>query len=190
MHTLEAFNIFLKPLNMLQLPYMVTGAAAAIIYGEPRMTLDLDVVVHIRKDDVEAFIDAFSEEEFYLPPEEVLYVEIGRPQRGHFNIIHFQTGLRADVYLMGNDPLHRWGLQHRKEFQLGDQVTWVAPPEYVIVRKLQYFQEGQSEKHLRDIRNMLEVSGEQIDHQQLERFINQYQLQAEWEQINPNNSNS
>ena len=31
----------------------------------------------------------------------------------------------------------------------------VAPPEYVIVRKLQFYHEGGSEKHLRDISAML-----------------------------------
>ena len=36
----------------------------------------------------------------------------------------------------------------------------LAPAEYVIVRKLEYYREGGSEKHLRDIRSMLAVSGD------------------------------
>lgn len=163
---------------------MITGAAAAILYGEPRMTLDLDLVINVQKNDISTLGKEFPPEAFYLPPEEVLYVEISRPQRGHFNIIHHESGLRADIYLMGNDPLHHWGMQHRRSLAIDSKTAWIAPPEYVIVRKLQYFQEGQSQKHLRDVQSMLEVSKEQIDLEQLEKFIVQYRLKDVWQQVN------
>ncbi len=56
----------------------------------------------------------------------------------------------------------------------------LAPPEYVIVRKLEYYREGGSEKHLRDIRSMLAVSGEQIDRASLREWIERRGLQTEW----------
>ena len=54
------------------------------------------------------------------------------------------------------------------------------PVEYVIVRKLEYYREGKSEKHVRDIRMMLEVSDSSIDHAQLDRFIAERDLADEW----------
>ena len=57
----------------------------------------------------------------------------------------------------------------------------VAPPEYVIVRKLEYFQEGGSEKHLRDIRGILAVSGELLDQAELLQWVTRRGLMAEWE---------
>ena len=59
----------------------------------------------------------------------------------------------------------------------------LAPPEYVIVRKLEYFREGGSEKHLRDIRSMLAVSREQIDDAELKKWIQRLDLEAEWQQL-------
>jgi hypothetical protein len=56
----------------------------------------------------------------------------------------------------------------------------VAPPEYVIVRKLEYYREGGSEKHLRDIRSMLAVSGDQFDRPALEEWIRKCGVGAEW----------
>ena len=38
-------ELFVARLETLGLPYMVTGSVASMIYGEPRLTLDLDVVV-------------------------------------------------------------------------------------------------------------------------------------------------
>ena len=56
----------------------------------------------------------------------------------------------------------------------------LAPPEYVIVRKLEYYREGGSDKHLRDIRSMLAVSGGQLDRPSLNEWIEQRGLQNEW----------
>jgi len=61
----------------------------------------------------------------------------------------------------------------------------LAPPEYVIVRKLEYFREGGSEKHLRDIRSMLAVSSEQIDVAQLNEWLRRLGLEAEWQRVSP-----
>lgn len=40
----DLFNIFIEPLDELDIPYIVTGAVASIIYGEPRLTHDVDLV--------------------------------------------------------------------------------------------------------------------------------------------------
>lgn len=172
---------FIRRLNLTQCPYMITGAAASIIYGEPRLTNDLDLVLDLKKSEIPGFAQAFPLEEFYCPPEEVIILEIGRPVRGHFNLIHHETGFRADVYLTGKDPLHHWGLANRKSVQMEDQIFWVAPVEYVILRKLEYYREGRSEKHLRDIAGILEVSVAQVDAAWLEEQIAERQLEDEWQ---------
>ena len=51
MPPLEPFLIFTRKLNELNLRYMVTGSVAAIYYGEPRMTNDVDIVVFLRPED-------------------------------------------------------------------------------------------------------------------------------------------
>jgi hypothetical protein len=49
------FRIFVSRLNKLSIPYMITGAVASIIYGEPRLTNDIDLVINLNPDDVESF---------------------------------------------------------------------------------------------------------------------------------------
>jgi hypothetical protein len=63
------------------------------------------------------------------------------------------------------------------------QVLVVAPPEYVIVRKLEYYRESGSEKHLRDIRSMLNTSPEAIQINELEQQIAARGLQEQWRQV-------
>ena len=175
------FHIFVSRLNKLTIPYMITGAVASIIYGEPRMTNDIDLVVDLKADGADRFADAFPIEEFYCPPPEVIRLEIMRSQRGHFNLIHHETGFRADIYASGRDELHHWGLNNRKAVDVDGENFWLAPIEYVILRKLEYYREGESEKHLRDISSILAFSSEEIDLELLEAWIKERTLAKEWD---------
>ena len=170
---------FIERLENLGRPYMVTGSMAGIFYGEPRMTHDVDIVVSLAMTDVDAFVAAFPIDEFYCPPEDVLAIEVRRGQRGHCNLIHHATGFKADVYI-AFDQLHRWALAHRRTIDLDGLTVSVAPLEYVIVRKLEYYVEGKSEKHLRDIRGILATSSDLVDHAHLARLIAERHLDAAW----------
>jgi len=91
---------------------------------------------------------------------------------------------QADIYTEGADPLHTWGLQHRRAIEVSPgKSLWVAPPEYVILRKLEYYREGRSEKHVLDIRGMLEVSGDGLNQAFLQDQIQQMSLSGEWQAI-------
>ena len=173
------FEPFILRLERLGLPYFVTGSTAGILYGEPRMTHDVDIVVALTARDVGRFVAAFPLEEFYCPPEDVLAIEVRRGQRGHCNLIRHDTGFKADIYI-AFDELHRWAFAHRRTVAVDGLNLAVAPVEYVILRKLEYYREGRSEKHVRDIRGMLEVSAAQIDRAFLDHWIARLSLAAEW----------
>lgn len=183
MRELERILIFTRPLAQLGVRYMATGSVAVIVYGEPRLTHDVDLVVELEALDAARVVRAFPAEFFYCPPEEVIAVEVAREQRGHFNIIEFATGFKADMYVAGGDPLHAWGLKNAREITVESDRLLVAPPEYVIVRKLEYFREGGSEKHLRDIRSILQGSRALILFDELERFVHARHLQESWESV-------
>ena len=180
MQTPDLFLVFLRPLNEAEIRYMVTGAAGVILYGSPRMTHDLDLVLELTRNHIEKIIHGFPENQFYCPPREVLISEAGRSQRGHFNLIHHETGFKADCYLMGNDPLHQWAMEHRNKLDYQGDEIWAAPPEYIIIRKLQFYREGHSEKHLTDIRSILDVSHERIDHSRLVKMLKEEALDDLW----------
>lgn len=176
----ELFLLFVRPLNRAGIRYVVTGSVAAIFYGEPRLTHDVDFVILLNPSDIEALAKLFPAGHFYLPPPEILAAEAHREQRGHFNIIHKETGFKADMYLTGRDELNAWALKLRRSVQLGSDTVVFAPAEYVILRKLEYYREGGSDKHLRDIRSILAISGGQLDRAAIHEWIHRRGLQAEW----------
>ncbi|MGH8699097.1 MAG: hypothetical protein ACREVS_21595, partial [Burkholderiales bacterium] len=117
---------FLEPLERLGLPYCVTGSVAASVYGEPRLTADIDVVLLLRVGDIAALRVAFPDASYYVPPDETLQLELSRGIRGMFNLIHHASQFKADVYLAGRDPLHAWALAHRRRIGLEGGGAWIA----------------------------------------------------------------
>jgi len=94
---LNVFLLFTEPLERLGVEYVVTGSVAAMLYGEPRLTHDVDLILELARDfPPESLEAAFPPEAFYCPPAEVIEVERARPRRGHFNLIHHETGFKAD----------------------------------------------------------------------------------------------
>ena len=179
----DLIGLFVGPLDRAQLRYLISGSVAAMLYGEPRVTLDIDFVVLLRMEDIARLPDAYPESEFYLPPLDVIAAEAARPVKGHFNVIHPASGLKADFYTANQDELHVWAFRNVRQYTVEGLSIHVAPPEYVIVRKLEYFGEGGSPKHIRDIRSMLAVSGERIDRRELERWIMRRGLAEQWAQV-------
>lgn len=180
----DLLSLFTRPLEAVGSPYFVTGSMAGMIYGEPRLTMDVDLVLVLSKSNIDTLLEAFNESDFYRPPREVLLQECSRPQRGHFNLIHHETGFKADVYLAGNDPLHAWAMDRRRLIEIGQDKIWIAPPEYVILRKLEFFREGRSEKHLRDIHSMIDRSAAEIDEPMLLEMIEKQGLTPVWQHFN------
>ena len=89
----------------------------------------------------------------------------------------------ADIYVAGADPLHRWALERRRPIPVGDERVWIAPPEYVVLRKLEYFRDSGSDRHLRDIRAMLRELGGDIDLAGLMADIRRLGLGKQWEAV-------
>lgn len=176
----DLHRILLHPLHETGIAYMVTGAVAAIAYGEPRMTNDVDVVARLDAGDASRLIAAFPASAYYVPPLEVIEEERQRARHGHFNIIHHDTALRADVYLVGDDPLHRWAMERRRTAHVAGDAIRFAPLEYVIVRKLEYFRDGGSDRHLRDIAGILLVSEALIQMDDLRRLVAERGLEELW----------
>ena len=174
----DLFAVFVQPLHRASVRYMITGSVASMHYGEPRFTMDVDLIVHLDGSEIAAIAAAFPEPDYYTPPSDVIAAEISRSAHGHFNVIHIPTGLKADFYPSRRHPYWTWAWQHRRCETIAGQPAYFAAPEYVILSKLEFFREGGSDKHLRDIRGMLAVSGDSIDHAMLDGAVAELGLAA------------
>jgi hypothetical protein len=182
----DLLSLFVHPLEKAGIRYLVAGSVGAMHYSEPRLTLDVDIPILITPKEISVLLALFPEPEYYCPPSDLIASEIARDCRGHFNVIHIPTGLKADFYPGNRDATLAWGWRHRIIEKTPEGSVNIAPPEYIILWKVIFYKEGRSEKHLRDIQRMLEIQSELHSNKYLEEFINEYSLNEIWEIIKYN----
>ena len=158
--------------------YFVTGAVAAIAYGEPRLTNDIDIVADLHEDDIPKLKGCYPEGEFYFDEESAKRAVSSRSQ---FNIIHPESGLKVDVMISQADEFdHSRFRRARRLRPLEDTEVDFASPEDVILKKMAFYRDGGSEKHLRDIAGILKVSSDDIDPAYIEDWAKKLGLEEIW----------
>lgn len=177
MDFISLLKLLVGKLESVNIPYMLVGSVASSFYGDPRLTRDIDVVVELLPTHVSNFESIFSSNDFYVPPMEVLSDEV--LNKRSFNLIHHETGLKIDVVIKKLAPHSIKEFSRRQKHQILPQLEgFIASPEDVIIKKLQYFQEGGSQKHLTDCRSILNQAN--VDLEYIEHWIHLLNLSDEW----------
>jgi hypothetical protein len=165
----------------LDIPYMVVGSVVSMAYGEHRTTADVDIVVRLKAQDVSALCRSFPEPDYYVS--EAAAQEAVRFER-MFNVVENKTIYKIDFAISPNTPWGRAQLERRKRIEIMPGVVgYAASPEDVIIAKMLYYKEGESEKHLRDIAAMCRITGEEFDQDYLQTWIKRLQLGEVWDAI-------
>ena len=165
----------------LKIPYLITGAVASIAYGEPRFTNDIDIVADIKLAHIEAFKSCFPEDEFYLEADSI---KKAIDRRHQFNIIHPSSGLKVDVFISKRDGFDQSRFKRIKKLRVSEKdLANFAAPEDIIIKKLEYFKKGGSERHLRDIASMLKISADIIDRTYISSWAEKFGVMEIWEAI-------
>lgn len=161
--------------------YLFVGAVASTAYGEPRLTLDIDVVAGIGTVHLPRFLARFASPDFYVSREAA---EEAVRTRRTFNIIHISSGLKVDVIVRKEDDFDRSRFSRKKNLAVfPDRVASFASPEDVIIKKMEFFLKGGSDKHLRDIAGIIKVSGESLDKGYIEQWSARKGLMEIWRMI-------
>lgn len=181
MEQYEPLRRLVRCFESLGIQYIVTGSMASMAYGEPRFTNDIDVVVDIKEEHIAGLKRCFPENEFYLS-EDAVRMAISENQQ--FNIIHPASGLKIDVIVRKKNAFDDSRFQRYKRFNFTeDTAANFASPEDVIIKKMEFYKEGGSEKHLRDITGILKVSGGMIDYSYIEKWAEKLVLTEVWEAV-------
>ena len=168
-------------LEQVGIPYLVTGSVATIFYGEPRFTADIDIVVDLPVERVRELCEGFPSPEYYVSRESATSAARRRSQ---FNVLHPRSGLKVDFMVSGPSAFDRSRFERGRRIRPEEdfQATF-ASPEDVILKKLEYYQEGKSEKHLRDIDGVLRISGPELDTAYIDHWAEILGVHEIWEKV-------
>ena len=177
----DLLELVANRLTHLQIRYFVTGSQASTIYGEPRFTLDIDIVIELSDSEIPAFMDAFNSEDFYLSHSAV---QDAVQRREMFNLLHPSTGGKVDFVVAKDSDFDRSRMQRTRQILIGANITAeFASPEDVILKKLDWYRRDKSDRHIRDIVGVLKVQGSKIDKHYLQQWVNELKVSSVWDII-------
>ncbi|MGQ0812266.1 MAG: hypothetical protein ACT4OO_13730 [Nitrospiraceae bacterium] len=181
MELYELLEQVVQTFERLQIPYLVTGSVASMAYGEPRLTNDIDLVAGIEPSHISGLLAAFPPASFYLSEEAIRAAITHHTQ---FNIIHPASGLKVDVMVRKDTPFDRSRFARGRTLRPAESYQAAfASAEDVIIKKMEYYQAGGSDKHVRDITGMLKISGNEIDQAYIVDWANRLGLRPMWDMI-------
>jgi hypothetical protein len=160
-------------LDQYQIPYMLSGSIAMGLYTVPRMTRDIDFIIHLQAKDVDLFVSSFKEE-FYCD-KDVIKEAIEGPVK-MFNIIDHATGYKADFVVLRQDPFRQEEFNRRLGVTYFEKTIYVVSPEDLLLSKLIWIQDFQSAIQMEDIKNLTAVNN--LDWDYISKWVKQLNLRT------------
>jgi len=153
-----------------QIPYMLSGSMAMSIYTLPRATRDFDFVVHLQRKDVDALVQFF--EHGYYCSADAVKDAINR--NSMFNIIDHASGYKADFIILKNEPYRQTEFNRKRTITFFGIPVYIVSPEDLLLSKLIWIQQIQSNLQLEDIKNLSEI--ETLDWEYINDWIKELKL--------------
>jgi hypothetical protein len=177
----ELLQKLINCFESLGIPYFITGSIASMAYGEPRLTNDIDVVAQMKAAQIAELKKWFPVTDFYLETESV---KDALDHSGQFNIIHPASGLKIDVIIRKPDAFDDSRFQRIRKLRTAEDAQGnFSSPEDIIIKKMDFYRQGGSEKHLRDIAGIIRISGQTLDFEYINQWVNRLNLQDIWQLV-------
>jgi len=159
-------RLVLEALESAGIEYLIGGAVATWVWGEPRSTLDLDLVVDIPLEAVAQLSNELKKRDMLVPAEIILDNILEDRVDLPINAIHMHSGYKADLYpIREGDELRASAFGRRRRVDLGESLgeVYLHSPEDLIIYKLWYYSISQQTKHIRDITSIVMTLGDELD---------------------------
>jgi hypothetical protein len=145
------------------LPFMLTGSFAMARYTTPRMTRDIDIVVALPPESVDRLVQEFSVD-FYVDTDAA---RVAVQSERLFNMMHLSSGIKVDLVIRKSSEYRRLEFERRQRALVGTVETWIVSREDLILSKLVWARDAQSELQYRDVRQLLDGD---VDLEYLQRW--------------------
>jgi hypothetical protein len=147
----EFFKNIILFLNENAIEYMLSGSVALSVYTLPRATRDFDFIVHLNPGHVSALVNHFKEG--YYCDEDSVREAVNN--KSLFNIIDYHSGYKADFVILKEEVFRQTEFRRRQKIILYDLPVYIVSPEDLLISKLIWIQDYQSNLHIDDIKNLI-----------------------------------
>jgi hypothetical protein len=177
MSTTDVLRRIVERLDAAGIPSMLTGSFANAVYGSPRATQDIDLVIDTDEDRLREFVRALPQDEYYADEEAA--TEALRLQT-MFNIVDLATGWKVDLIIRKARPFSVDEFVRRRRIELDGVSLAVATAEDTIIAKLEWAHTGGSARQLEDVASIVRMRAGELDVRRIEHWVTVLGLDAEW----------
>jgi hypothetical protein len=160
-----------KALDAAGIAFMVAGSVGSNVYGHPRATNDIDIVISASATQIDQLLASLGD----------MYVNVrsGRQalEDGLFNVIDFEEGIKADLVLLKDREFSRTEFSRRQPADIDGVPAFVMTAEDAILSKLEWCQLGESERQFRDAANVASVMWQTLDVSYLRKWAVELNVQ-------------
>lgn len=172
MKTINPEELLIKIASILDkigIDYFITGGFAVCVWGRPRATFDIDIVIQLIEPQIAQLAKALRElsQAGYID-ENMAKDAINK--KGEFNFIDGETGLKVDFWVNKNDEFDALRFKRKKAEIVGGQKVYFISPEDLILTKLQWREKSGSTRQLEDAESILKISGKNLDMKYLRKW--------------------
>lgn len=177
----ELLALVIGELSRLGIPYMVTGSLASSMQGVPRSTHDIDLLVALAPERIDALVAAFSEPNYYLSREAI---QDALRNRSMFNLISLADGEKVDFWLLTDEQFDQTRFARKHDEEANGMRLSVSSPEDTILAKLRWARlSGNGDKHVKDAMHVYELQRPTLDLPYLESWAKQLGVEDLWARL-------
>jgi hypothetical protein len=169
----------IKVLGDFSIPYMISGSFGSSYHGRPRATKDIDIVIAPTEKLLLEFVESLGED-YYVSLEGV---RDAFDNNSMFNIIDNLSGWKADFILRKARAFSRQEFERKRIAEIGGLNVWVTSPEDIILSKLEWSKDSQSERQFGDALGVAVVQWDRLEIDYLRKWAKELQVGDSLEQL-------
>jgi hypothetical protein len=150
----ELLGRVIRHLEANRIPWMLTGSLAGSYHGEPRASIDADIVIDPSPVAMARLVDGLLADGFYA---DRAAADDALRDRGQFNAIA-PDGLKVDFIVRKDRPFSIEELRRRQPADLLGTPGFVVSAEDLVIAKLEWAAETGSERQLQDATRIVQIS--------------------------------
>ena len=164
-------------LEMHGVPYMLTGSLVSSMYGVPRSTNDIDIVIAPAREQVLSAVQMFQRLGLTVHTESALTALSKRTQ---FNVIDFDHGWKVDFIVQKERPFSELEFSRKEAFEIEGFRLTLATAEDVLLAKLEWSKLGDSERQLVDAAGIIKMQRGSLDYTYIEHWVDGLEVREQW----------